>query len=80
MFRTAAGFVKEFGAIRERPLLSRKRWVQQNCGTGGIIVVGSHTKTTSQLGFKTVEGIRFIEFNSDLVLDEEKFRRKSVLL
>lgn len=44
MFRTAAGFVKEFGAIRERPLLSREEMVQENCGTGGIIVVGSHTK------------------------------------
>ena len=78
MFRTAAGFVKEFGAIRERPLLSREEMVQENCGTGGIIVVGSHTKkTTSQLeALKTVEGIRFIEFNSDLVLDEEKFQEE----
>lgn len=54
MFRTAAGFVKEFGAIRERPLLSREEMVQQNCGTGGIIVVGSHTKKNNQPagGFK----------------------------
>ena len=78
MFRTAAGFVKEFGAISERHLLSREEMVQGNRSTGGIIVVGSHTKkTTSQLeALKTVEGIRFIEFNSDLVLDEEKFQEE----
>ena len=41
-------------------------------------MVGSHTKkTTSQLeALKTVEGIRFIEFNSDLVLDEERFQEE----
>lgn len=78
MFRTAAGFVKEFGAISQRPLLSREEMVSGNCRTGGIIVVGSHTKkTTSQLeALKNVEGIRFIEFNSDLVLDEEKFQEE----
>ena len=41
-------------------------------------MVGSHTKkTTSQLeALKAVQGIRFIEFNSDLVLDEEKFQEE----
>ena len=50
MFRTAAGFVKEFGAVSDRPLLSREEMVAGDRKTGGIIVVGSHTKkTTSQL-------------------------------
>ena len=50
MFRTAAGFVKEFGAVSERPLLGRSEMIGSSCNTGGIIVVGSHTKkTTSQL-------------------------------
>lgn len=77
MFRTAAGFVKEFGAVSDRPLLSRSEMVAEDrCKTGGIIVVGSHTqKTTSQLeALKQVPGIEFIEFNSDLVLDEEQFK------
>ncbi|MEY8338522.1 four-carbon acid sugar kinase family protein [Lachnospiraceae bacterium 62-35] len=78
MFRTAAGFVKEFGAITEKPLLTRTEMVTLDTNAGGIIVVGSHTKkTTSQLeALKTVSGIEFIEFNSDLVLDEEKFQEE----
>ncbi len=75
IFRTAAGFVKEFGGITDRPLLTREEMVTTNTKTGGIIVVGSHTrKTTSQLeALKQVSGIEFIELNSDLVLEEEKF-------
>ena len=78
MFRTAAGFVKEFGAVSDRPLLSREEMEAGDRKTGGIIVVGSHTKkTTSQLEeLKAVPGIRFLEFNSDLVLDEEKFQEE----
>lgn len=78
MFRTAAGFVKEFGAISDKPLLTRKDMVTIDTNAGGIIVVGSHTKkTTSQLeALKTVPGIEFIEFNSDLVLDEDQFKEE----
>ena len=46
--------------------------VTEKSNAGGIIVVGSHTqKTTLQLEeLKKVEGIRFIEMDSDLVLVE----------
>lgn len=72
MFRTAAAFVKAIGNISDKPLLTREEMVTQKNNAGGIIVVGSHTrKTTSQLEeLKKVEGIRFIEMNSDLVLTE----------
>lgn len=78
LFRTAAGFVKELGAIGDKPLLRRQDMITSRIGTGGIIVVGSHTqKTTSQVEqLKTLEGIRFIEFNSDLVLEENLFREE----
>lgn len=78
LFRTAAGFVKELGAIGDKPLLTRQDMVISSIGTGGIIVVGSHTqKTTSQVEqLKTLEGIRFIEFNSDLVLEEDRFQEE----
>lgn len=72
MFRTAAAFVKAVGNISDKPLLTREGMVTLKNHAGGIIVVGSHTqKTTSQLEeLKKVEGIRFIEMNSDLVLQE----------
>lgn len=76
LFRTAAGFVKEIGAITDKPLLTRPEMITGSSTAGGIIVVGSHTqKTTSQMEqLKTLAGIRFIEFNSDLVLAEDRFQ------
>lgn len=78
LFRTAAGFVKEVGAIADKPLLTRRDMVKDSIGTGGIVVVGSHTKkTTSQLEeLTTLQGIKFIEFNSDLVLEENRFQEE----
>lgn len=50
LFRTAAGLVKVVGGITDIPLLRRKDMVTMDTGTGGVVVVGSHTKkTTAQL-------------------------------
>lgn len=86
LFRTAAGFVKEFAAVEDRGLLTGRevmgsgrevmgsgRTVMGKCsGAGGLILVGSHTrKTTAQLeALKEVPGIRLIEFDSDKVTDD----------
>ena len=70
MIRCAAALVKAVGNISSRPLLTRDEMVTLKSLNGGIIVVGSHTrKTTAQLEeLKKVDGITFIEMNSDLVL------------
>ena len=70
MMRTAAAIVKVMGGVTSQPLLTREQMVVKETENGGIIVVGSHTKkTTAQLeALKAVEGIEFIEMNSDLVL------------
>lgn len=80
LFRCAADFVKVLGGISDRPLLSREemRGTERNCG--GIVVAGSHTeKTTKQLQqLKTLGELEFMEFNSDLVLEdrlEEEVKR-----
>lgn len=72
MFRTAASFVKVLGGVTDIPLLTRKDMVKQESSHGGIIVVGSHTqKTTEQVEeLRKVPGLEFIEFNSDLVLED----------
>lgn len=72
LFRTAASFVKVLGGVTDIPLLTKKEMVQDECAHGGIIVIGSHTqKTTQQLEeLKQVAGLEFIEFNSDLVLED----------
>ena len=78
MFRTAAAIVKVIGGITSEPLLTKEKMIVKDNKNGGIVVIGSHTKkTTSQLeALKEVEGIEFIEFDSDLVLDEVKFEEE----
>ncbi|MGM9535349.1 MAG: four-carbon acid sugar kinase family protein [Intestinibacter sp.] len=78
MFRTAAAIVKVIGGITDQPLLTKEKMIVKDNKNGGIVVIGSHTKkTTSQLeALKEVEGIEFIEFDSDLVLDEAKFEEE----
>lgn len=78
LFRTAAGFVKEFAGISDKALLTRSEMVGTENRHGGIVVVGSHTqKTTSQLEeLKGLEGVEFLEFNSDLVLDDAAFAKE----
>ncbi len=76
LYRTAADFVKAVGNIAGRPLLTRQDLIGPADHTaggmrGGVIVVGSHTaKTTAQLEkLRSIPGLHFIEFNSDLVLE-----------
>lgn len=71
IFRTAASLVKALGGVSDRPLLSREELITRS--GDGIVVVGSHThKTTEQLGrLLELEGVRAVEFDSDLVLEGE---------
>lgn len=81
LFRTAAPFVKEMGAVTDAPLLTAKELFHEqsnSSGNGGIIVVGSHTaKTTAQLEeLHKLPALLFRELNSDLVLDPEAFHKE----
>lgn len=72
LFRTAADFVRAVGGIPEQALLKKSDMIKQENKRGGIVVIGSHTaKTTAQLeALKDMERLEFIEFNSDLVLED----------
>lgn len=79
MFRTAAALVKEMGGITDQLLLTREKMIIKETGTGGVIVVGSHTqKTTQQLEeLLKLENIVAVEFDSDLVLNEKAFQKET---
>lgn len=69
MFRTAASFVKVMGGVSDIPLLTKNQLLHKKSNTGGIVVVGSHTKkTTAQLKeLLTLECVVGIPFHSHLV-------------
>ncbi len=69
-YRTAADFVKAVGAISDKALLNKED-LKVTGEKGGIVMIGSHTdKTTRQLEkLRTIEGLEFIEYDSDKVLE-----------
>jgi uncharacterized protein YgbK (DUF1537 family) len=78
LFRSAAALPKVIGGVTDKPLLTREELVGVETGNGGLIIVGSHVKkTTEQLNeLKKLTDIEFIEFNSHLVLEPEKFQKE----
>lgn len=78
MFRTAASLTKVIGGVSDRALLSKQDLIEENEKNGGLILVGSHVKkTTQQLEqLRKLDGLHFIEFNTHLVLEEEAFGKE----
>lgn len=74
ILRCAAGLVKILGGISDRALLTRGEMVRRETGLGGLVIVGSHTrKTTEQLGaLLALPGVVGVAFRSDAVLDGDK--------
>lgn len=79
--RTAAGLVKVAGNISDRPLLTKRELLPEGAANGGLVVVGSHTaKTTRQLErLLEREDVVPIQFNSDLVLEEDRVFQQEIL-
>ncbi|AGT33630.1 hypothetical protein M493_17105 [Geobacillus genomosp. 3] len=75
LFRTGASFTKVIGNIPTRPFLTAEELLTGQKENGGLIIVGSHVKkTTDQLQrLKELPGLQFIELNSHLVFDEDAF-------
>jgi uncharacterized protein YgbK (DUF1537 family) len=78
LFRTAASFTKIIGHIEDKEFLSKDQMIQANSTYGGLIIVGSHVKkTTQQLNeLLKLDSVNPIEFNSDLVIDESLFEKE----
>lgn len=67
--RSAAALVKAIGNISDQPLLTREKMVTQESKAGGIIVVRRPRKDHCPAGrTEKVQGIEFIEMDSDKVL------------
>ena len=76
LFRSAAALPKVMGGVSNKALLTREELIIEETGNGGLVIIGSHVKkTTEQLEeLKELTEIEFIEFNSHLVLQPEAFQ------
>ena len=67
MLRSAAAVPKVFGHVEDRPLLSREEMIDVSSPFGGLVIVGSHVKkTTDQLNCLSQSSapLTFIEFDA----------------
>ncbi|MGY4788963.1 four-carbon acid sugar kinase family protein [Bacillus sp. OHL2] len=78
MFRSAAALTKVLGGIGDQALLTKDALIQEESPHGGLIMVGSHVKkTTEQLkALEQNKEMAFIEFNTHLVLKPDAFREE----
>ncbi|WP_350346564.1 four-carbon acid sugar kinase family protein [Heyndrickxia faecalis] len=77
LFRSAAALPKVIGGVSDKPLLTAEELLGEGTENGGLIIIGSHVKkTTEQLEeLKKVSGVELIEFNSHLVQEPEAFQK-----
>lgn len=71
MFRTAAAFTKVIGGVSDKPLLVKSDLVAKDVNAGGLVIIGSHVKKTTEQfeELRTLDFVNFIEFNHLLVLE-----------
>jgi uncharacterized protein YgbK (DUF1537 family) len=79
MFRSAAALTKVIGGVSDKALLTREELVKEESNHGGLVIIGSHVKkTTEQLEeLKKSDAVEFIEFDVHLVLELEKFEKET---
>lgn len=79
LFRTAAGLVRVLGGVSKRPLLQRKEICSGSGALGGLVVVGSHVrKTTEQLECLLASGLDLVPicFDAESVLRPSGLREE----
>lgn len=79
LFRCAAGLVRVLGGVERRPLLSRAELCPEDGHLGGLVIVGSHVKkTTDQLNCLLSAGLPLkpICFDASTALTEGGLERE----
>ena len=72
IFRTAASFVKVYGAISDKPLLSGNQMRQDKYQRGGLVIVGSHVqKTTMQLN-NLINNTKIKAYELDVFMNKDQ--------
>ena len=74
MFRSAAALTKVLGGVSDKEVLTKDELVVKGNTNGGLIIIGSHVKkTTQQLEkLQELDSIEFIEFNHLMVLESDE--------
>lgn len=78
MFRSAAALTKVIGGVSDKNLLSRAELMSEDTNNGGLVIIGSHVKKTTEQfeELKKSDAVEFIEFNVHLVLEPDKFKKE----
>ena len=77
--RSAASWPKTIGCFTEIPYIQGKDIVDEMCSAGGLVIIGSHVrKTTEQLQIlkENNDNLKYIEFNQHYAVCEEKLNQE----
>lgn len=81
MFRSAASLPKILGGVSEHPLLLKGKLIEGTNSNGGIVIIGSHVKKTTQQ-FEALRRCKkiliYIEFNQHLVMVENGLKKEAI--
>ncbi len=80
IFRTAASFTKIIGQVTDSPLLSKNQIEDIKNHNGGLIIIGSHVKKTSEQleELRKLEVIKSVEFNQHLVVKPGEIEKEVI--
>lgn len=67
LFRSAAALTKIIGGVSDRPLLTREELVKDQSQNGGLIMIGSHVKKTTEQFEELKNATSFILLNSTYI-------------
>lgn len=79
IFRAAAAITKVLGGVTDRPLLTREELISPGNPNGGIVLIGSHVKkTTEQLEQlkRTEKPVEFLEFHVERVAEKDGLKQE----
>ncbi|WP_336781783.1 four-carbon acid sugar kinase family protein [Paenibacillus illinoisensis] len=78
MFRSAAALTKVMGGVSDKSLLTRKEMMSDHTNHGGLVIIGSHVKKTTEQfeELKKSGAVEFVEFNVHLVLEPDQFENE----
>ncbi|MCM3782253.1 hydroxyacid dehydrogenase [Neobacillus mesonae] len=78
MFRSAAALTKVMGGVSNKSLLTREEMMSDNTNHGGLVIIGSHVKKTTEQfeELKKSSAVEFVEFNVHLVLEPDQFENE----
>ena len=78
LLRSAAGLVRIIGGVGQKPYLSRDELIDPANRAGGLVIIGSHVKKSTQQfeAIKDMVNTQFFELNPNLIFEPDRLKQE----